>query len=103
MQRDAQAKAPNQQMALSIQLYERACSAGADIQAVWHRAAMLQLLAGPIGLLSRWLRDGELDDAVIRVAATFPMKRMSVGAVYQGLPLDVQEFIKEVEKQDNQK
>jgi hypothetical protein len=31
------------------------------------------------------------------------MKRMSVGAVHQGLPLDVQEFLKEVEKQDNQK
>src|SRR5438445_2186729 len=45
---------------------------------------MLQMLAGPLGLLSPWLRDGELADVVFQVAATFPMKRPAVGAPNKG-------------------
>jgi hypothetical protein len=59
-------------------------------------------LAGPVGLLSAWLRDGEPAEAVFQVAATFPMKRMSIGVPQQGLPFDVQEFLAQIEKQDKQ-
>lgn len=52
-------------------------------------------------MLSAWLRDGELADAVFEVAAVFPMERMSVGVVGNSLPFDVQGFLAEIEKQNN--
>jgi hypothetical protein len=61
-----------------------------------------RLLAGPVGLLTPWLHDGELADAVFQVAATFPMKKRSVGVPQQGLPLDVQDFLVQIEKQNNE-
>jgi hypothetical protein len=66
---------------------------GAEVGAVWYRVSMLQLLAGPIGVL--------LPDAVFSFAATFPMNKLSVGEVSQGLPFDVEEFIKQLEQQTN--
>ena len=44
---------------------------------------------------------GELADAVFQVAATFAMKRMSVGVPQQELPFDVQVFPAKIEKQNN--
>jgi len=102
MGRNVQANAPGQQTAIRIGCFERACSPGADTQAVWYRVAMLQMLAGPLGLLSPWLRDGELADVVFQVAATFPMKRPAVGVPQQGLPFDVQGFLEQIEKQNHQ-
>ena len=100
MQRDVQANSLRQSTAMSIHLYERACSPGADVQAVWYRISMLHALAG-LGMLSPWLRDGEPVDAVFQVAATFPMKRMSIGVPQQELPFDVRGFLAEIEKQNN--
>lgn len=88
--------------ATSIHLFEQVCSPGADVQAVWYRLSMLQMLPGPLGVLSPWLRDGEPVDAVFKVAATFPMERMSVGVPQQELPFDVKGFLAEIEKQNNQ-
>ena len=63
---------------------------------------MLLMLAGTMGmLLSPWLRNGELADTVFRVAATFPMKRMSVGVPQQELPFDVQGFLAEIEREND--
>ena len=101
VQRNAPNHAPNQTGSIDIRLYQRACSPGAEVGAVWYRVSMLQLLAGPIGLLTPWLHDGELPDAVFNLAATFPMNKLSVGEVNQGLPFDVQEFIKQLEQQTN--
>ena len=86
--------------ATSIRLLEHVCSPGADVQVVVYRVWMLQVLAGPMGMLAPWLRDGEPTDAAFQVAATFPMKKMSVGVTQQGLPFDVQEFLAEIEKQN---
>lgn len=61
--------ASGQSTAMSIHLYERACSPGADVHAVLYRVWMLQMLAGPMNILSPWRRDGELADAVFEVAA----------------------------------
>lgn len=102
MGHDVHANIPGQQGAIDIRLFESACSPGADTQAVWYRVAMLQMLAGPLGLLSRWLHDGEPADVVFQVAATFPMKRMSVGVPQPGLPFDGQEFLDQIEKQNHQ-
>jgi hypothetical protein len=111
MQRDALSDHPDQPFAIDIRCFEQACSPEADIQALWYRISMLQMLAGPMGLLSRWLRDGEFADCVFKVAATFPMKRpwvdvlakiQFVGAVPRGPPFDVLKFIEQIEKQNNQ-
>lgn len=46
--------------------------------------------------LTPWTHNGELDDAVFQVAATFPMKNMEVGVVHDGLPFDVEGFLKQI-------
>jgi hypothetical protein len=102
--RDMKARA-SQNTAISSSAYQGVCSPGADTMAVWYRASMLGLLEMlpqvspqmfPESPLTPWLHDGEIDDAVIQVAATFPMKNMEVGVVRDGLPFDVEEFLKQV-------
>jgi len=44
----------------------------------------------------QWTHDGELDDAVFQIAATFPMEKMRTGVVREGLPFDVEEFVKQI-------
>lgn len=61
-------------------VYESVCSPGADVTAVWYRVAMLGLITRTMPeLLAQWTYDGQLDDGVSEVAATFPMKRMRTG------------------------
>jgi hypothetical protein len=91
-------RTPNQQFAIGFNAFKVVCSSGADVHAVWCRASLLELMCGRMGLLSRWLHSGELDDAVFKVAATFPIKKLQVGVVHQGLPLDVKEFLKQIEE-----
>jgi hypothetical protein len=94
-----------QSVGIDSRAYENACSPGADVDAVWYRASMLGLLQMlpqmspqmfPESPLTPWTHDGELDDAVFQVAATFPMKNMEVGVVHHELPFDVQEFVKQI-------
>lgn len=89
---------PGQQGSVSIdnRMYESRCSPGANVMAVWSRASMLDLL-NKVGVLSARLHNGEFDDAVFQVAATFPMKRMKIGVVHNGLPFDVKEFVNQIE------
>lgn len=78
-------------------MYESMCSPGANVEAVWYRASMLGLLEMLAGkMLTPWTNDGELDDKVIQVAATFPMKKMEVGVIHEGPPFDVAEFLKQI-------
>ena len=79
-------------------MFKSICSPGADVIAVWQRASLLGLCER-FGLLSRWLNDGRLDDAVIKVAAGFPMDKMEVDVIYNDLPFDVQEFLKRIDTQ----
>jgi len=46
--------------------------------------------------LTPWSHEGELDDAVFQIAAKFPMKKLPVGLVKNGLPFDVQELVKQI-------
>ncbi len=103
--RGVQAATGGQAGMIELGLYRRVCSPGADIDAVWYRASMLGLLEMlpqvspqmfPESPLTSWTHDGELDDAVFQVAATFPMKTMEVGVVRDGLPFDVEEFVKQI-------
>jgi hypothetical protein len=54
--------------------------------------------AGLLVCFSNRLHDGELADSVLKIAATIPMKRLVPGAVHEGMPFDVQEFMKQVEQ-----
>ena len=95
--RDAQAGNPGQHMSIGNSVYQNVCSPGADAVAAWYRAGMLWMLKMfPESPLVRWIHDGEYEDAVFEVAATFPMKKMDTGVVYDGPPFDMEEFVKQV-------
>jgi hypothetical protein len=105
MWRDIQSRFPGQQVSIAKDGYMCACSPGADFYAVYHRASMLYflgLMGQSIRLLSPWLHNGELDDAVFKVFATFPMKRIQKGS-QEGFPFDVEELTKQIEKEANGK
>ncbi len=98
MMRDLEARTPaGQTGSLNSGLYEGACSPGANVVAVWYRASILGVLQTlPGNPLTPWSREDELDDAVFQIAATFPMKKLPVGLVKNGLPFDVQELVKQI-------
>ena len=82
---------------ISNSLYESVCTPGAAVESVWFRASMLaRLKQMQPELLAQWTHDGQLDDAVFDVAATFPMEKMRTGVVRQGPPFDVEEFVKQI-------
>ena len=98
MMRDLEARAQTGQSgSISSGLYERACSPGANVLAVWYRASILGVLQTlPGNPLTPWSHEGELDDAVFQIAARLPMKKLPVGLVKNGLPFDVQELVKQI-------
>jgi hypothetical protein len=52
-----------------------------------------------IGVLDRMLPGwmGQADtQKVAALVATFPMKKMKVGVVYEGLPFDLQQFLQQL-------
>lgn len=92
-----EARNPGQCGAIGSTVYENVCSPGANVMSVWYRAGMLWMLKMfPESPLDRWTHDGQLDDAVFQVAATFPMEKMKTGVVREGPPFDVEEFVKQV-------
>src|SRR5258706_13379494 len=74
MMRDLQASAQaGQSGTISGGLYERACSPGANVVAVWNPASILGVLQNlPGNPLTPWAHEGGLDDAAFPIAATFP-------------------------------
>jgi hypothetical protein len=101
MARDTQKRFPGQQVWSAPGALERACSPGADCKAVSQRASLLYLLGSMDGpnLLSPWMHNGEPDEAVFIVFATFPMKRIPRGQNFGGLPFDFEELAKQLEKE----
>jgi hypothetical protein len=98
MMRDLHARdLEGQSGSISGGLYEGACSPGANVVAVWYRASILGVLQMlPGNPLTPWSREGELDDAVFQIAATFPMRKLPVGLAKNELPFDVQELVKQI-------
>jgi hypothetical protein len=43
-----------------------------------------------------WTKDGELTEPVFRAAAQVPMEWIGVGVVRQGLPFDLEDFMRRV-------
>jgi hypothetical protein len=87
LMRDTQARNPGLCGTIGSDLYQSVCSPGADTTAVWYRVSMLGMMTKITpDVLAQWTHDGEFDDAVFQVAATFPMEKMRTGVVRQGLP-----------------
>lgn len=106
MQTDSQTLARGEQFAICVDLYKRVCSPGADVYAVFTRVSILRMLKSMSdsgGLISPWLHHGKPDDAVFKVVATFPMVRMQPGVRQGGLPLDVEELIRQIGKETKQR
>jgi hypothetical protein len=97
VQRDVRLRFPGQQVLMADDAWKRVCSPGADLFAIWYRIAILETLIEQ-GLLSPWLQNDGLDDAVFKVLATFPMKRIQKGG-QEGFPFDIQELTKQIEKE----
>jgi hypothetical protein len=81
--------------AISSEPYERVCSPGADVFAVWYRANILLSLDRAVNLFTRELPSA-VEDVIFKVAAKFPMKRIEPGVEYQSLPLDLDGFVKQI-------
>jgi hypothetical protein len=95
--RDAEAGKPGECVSIGNSVYQSVCSPGADSVAVWYRASMVAMLQMiPESPLAQWTHDGQLDDAVFQVAATIPMEKMRAGVVREGVPFDVEEFVKRI-------
>jgi hypothetical protein len=100
MMHEVRARYPDgqQQCALGASMFESVCSHGANTMAVWYRTSMLQLLCGPFGQLVDWVHNNEPVEAVFKVAANFPMQKMQIGVVREGVPFDLREFINQIEQ-----
>jgi len=97
--RDMEARNPGKQFGVDIDIIRGACSAGADIGAITYRCAMLGILEMlSAERLVSW-RANEFLAAVLKVAATIPMKWMETGVPQSGLPFDVDAFFQEVRKE----
>lgn len=83
---------------LASKTLEEACSEGADVEAIYFRATMLSRMPG---MLAPWMHNDELDDVVFKIAAAFPMRKITGGVEEQECPFDVQELLNEI-KQANQ-
>jgi len=92
---DFEREHPGRPGAVGIEIFKRACSPGADIQAIIYRTQMMWVVqhASPEAL-APWTKDERLDDAVFRAIAETPMEWMGVGVPRQGLPFDADDFIR---------
>ncbi len=72
--------------AVSLELMSRACNPAANLPAVWLRHTQLRALFRQ-GLLANWQHGSELDDAVFRLAANFPI---------DGMELDQEAFLRQL-------
>lgn len=77
---------------VDARVYQQLCSSGANVEAAWLRALMLSTLDK---IMPGWMENHDTD-AVIKIAAHFPMKTMKVGVVYDQLPFNLQEFLNRI-------
>src|ERR1700690_3946395 len=90
---------PGQHLAVGFDLYERACTAGANVHAVFLRISMLrmiQMLVESERLIFPWLHEGKPDDVVFKVLAALPMTGLPTSPS-NGFPFDMEEFRKLIE------
>lgn len=84
--RDAAAGHPGGQCAIGIELFERVCSPGADVRAVWWRGMRFYMCDMLLlrNLLSGWVARPIREIAFV-IFAKVPMKWWAVGVPHRGL------------------
>jgi hypothetical protein len=83
---------PAQATSIDIRTFQRVCSPDANVEVVWARTVMLQIMTH---INPDW--DAKLDRAkIFEVAARFPLKIMEPGVVHDQPPFDVREFMKQI-------
>ena len=70
--RDLPERRHDEGIGIDIRIFAERCSRGANVEAVCFRNMVIELLLH-FKLLNPWLRGGDLDDAVFRVAADLPI------------------------------
>jgi len=73
----AQDQASGQTRAVGMSVFASMCTPGSDVAAVWWRCSLLQL-AIQQGEFPRFQHDGEIDDALITLFATFPFRAVNI-------------------------
>ena len=89
-----QARQPGQNVGIGFEVVKAICKPGANLQAVWYRSSMIQVLNRIAQeQLAPWVKDEEVSDAVFRTMATIPMEWVG-HTEREGLPFDVKEFFR---------
>jgi hypothetical protein len=96
-----------ERVAISMRVFEAACSPGADVFAVWYRAirviGILSILPEQYSeLLAPWRQGEQLDDAVFKAAAKIPLEWESMEPGVRSRSFDLEAFLERVrdEKQE---
>jgi hypothetical protein len=63
---------PDPTIGIGVELLVQVCNPEANVPAVWARSVLLGVLVQQ-GLLTSWQRGAQLDEAVFKVAAVFPI------------------------------
>jgi hypothetical protein len=92
LMQDVQRRNEGQSASVGIAAYKNLCSPGANVEAVWFRAAMLGMLNMA---MPGWMGNADVG-RVMKIAASFPMKKVEVGVAFDGPPFDLPEFLKQV-------
>jgi hypothetical protein len=80
--------------AVGVEVMKQACKPGANVEATCYRSSIIWMLTHVAQQqLAPWLRDGKVADPVFRVMASIPMEWVG-SEVKQGLPFDVEEFLR---------
>lgn len=102
MNNEFQIRHPGQQVSISLASYARACSPQADIRAVISRISMLeevQYAAEAGHFRFPWIKEGQPEEIVFKIIATIPMAAPQPGVVHEGLPIDVEKLITQIENE----
>lgn len=83
---------PGESSSIGIHALQQVCAADANVEAVWARTLLLQILNH---VKPGWSKGANMD-TVFELAARFPMKIMEPGVQYDEPPFDVREFMKQL-------
>ena len=90
--------------AFTTRIFDKACKPGADIPAVAYRAMILQVLPmlAREQIAPRMKEDGKFDPLVYREFGGFPMAWLPQGSPREGMPFDVDGFVRRLASDQGQ-
>jgi hypothetical protein len=95
MSQETERRHPGVQAATGVAVLEQVCKPGANIRAVTYRSSMIWVLRHSAPeVLEPWTKEDQLDDVIFRTMAEIPMEWIGVGVSRQGLPFDVEDFVR---------